>query len=180
MPHYGIVTRLLTIVAVMTDYLPEIVRNAHVNARSNDLSERVSTAILDWTTAPPIEPARARVERPLTATTSTAAAPPASVSEDAAQCVCRPHVWARYDLILAADVVYAAELVSPLICTLAASLSSRGRAHVVLPPASVRFCIADFEKQAGALFSVQKRAIKGQDGDDLNYYSISWPANELA
>lgn len=159
----------------MTDYLPEIVSNAHNNAHSNGLAGRITTALLDWTKAPRLGDATGADESsnhcpapPLPAPLrSDASAPPSP---------CRPHVWRPYDLILAADVVYSAELVTPLIATLAVSLSRAGRTHVVLPPPSIRFCIADFEAQAAARFRVVKRSVRGPDGDELNYYVLAWPA----
>lgn len=157
----------------MTDYLPEIVSNAQNNAHSNGLAGRITTALLDWTKAPRLaahgdESSNHSVVQPSPALPPSDASPPPSP--------CRPHVWRPYDMILAADVVYSAELVAPLIATLAASLSRAGSAHVVLPPPSIRFCIADFEAQAAAQFRVTKRSIRGPDGDELNYYVLAWPA----
>lgn len=158
----------------MTDYLPEIVSNAHNNVHSNGLAGRTTTALLDWTKAPRLGDATRADE----SSNHCPAPSPAPLPSDAppSPAPCRPHVWRPYDLIVAADVVYSAELVAPLVATLAVSLSRAGRAHVVLPPPSVRFCIADFEAQAAANFRVVKRSVRGPDGDELNYYVLAWPA----
>lgn len=138
---------------MLTDYLPSIINNAAANLRANRLNaSSFKTSLLDWKTSPSYRDSLATIK-------------PSSSNGSSS-----PPLLQQYELILASDVVYEQGAVTPLLNTLAATLSCTGVAHIVLPLPSLRYCIADFEKEASEIFNVSKRNVPGED---LTHYVLS-------